>query len=585
MLYKISIKTRQYDEFSLYDAENLNDVPQIEGLDPISMKLFNHDIFRYSDSKIEFLHSTVRSSPIIPGILVIDNDKRFGTYKNKYLYKCIPDDKRIPVFLVPYLIKSSGFSKKVVNKYVSIKYQSWDDKHPRGTIVNTIGDVSELSNFYEYQLYCKSLYASIQPFTKKTKEALKLKSHGEFIQNIIKKHNVEDRKDEYVFTIDPLHSKDLDDGFGIKECDNGNAIISIYISNVALWIDELKIWNSFSKRISTIYLPDKKRPMLPTILSECLCSLLEHEDRLALCMDVTINDKGDVIDVKYKNTLINVNKNFRYEEKELDSNKHFKLLLERVKTLNRKFKYIDNIRNSHDIVTYLMILMNFISAKKCFENKCGLFRSVKVNIESSNVIPDSLPQDVSKFIKIWSSSSGQYNIFSDQIKRHELMDFDSYIHITSPIRRLVDLLNLIEFQRTVMPITLSDSAKEFFTNWTSTDSIEYINKTTRVIKKIQCSCGLLDLCTKNPSTLEKHYDGYLFDKLERNDGLFQYVTYIPEIKMITKYISRFEINNYSKALFQLYLFNDEHSLKKKIRVNLISEKLDLFRRKGNSTTT
>ena len=41
-------------------------------------------------------------------------------------------------------------------------------------------------------------------------------------------------------------------------------------------MDRLSVlWRSFTKRVSTIYLPDKKRPMLPTILSDCLCSLQE----------------------------------------------------------------------------------------------------------------------------------------------------------------------------------------------------------------------------------------------------------------------------------------------------------------------
>ena len=34
-------------------------------------------------------------------------------------------------------------------------------------------NVSSLDTFYEYQLYCKSLYASIQKFTKHTMKQLK----------------------------------------------------------------------------------------------------------------------------------------------------------------------------------------------------------------------------------------------------------------------------------------------------------------------------------------------------------------------------------------------------------------------------
>ena len=44
-----------------------------------------------------------------------------------------------------------------------------EDKHPIGTLCNTIGSVDVLHHFYEYQLYCKSLYASIQNFKKATR--------------------------------------------------------------------------------------------------------------------------------------------------------------------------------------------------------------------------------------------------------------------------------------------------------------------------------------------------------------------------------------------------------------------------------
>ena len=81
---------------------------------------------------------------------------------------------------------------------------------------------------------------------------------------------------------------------------SGNPVhrISIYISNVTLLLDNLGIWKSFSDRVSTIYLPDRKRPMLPTILSDGLCSLVQDKSRLAFVMDLYIVD-GVVLDIQY----------------------------------------------------------------------------------------------------------------------------------------------------------------------------------------------------------------------------------------------------------------------------------------------
>ena len=78
-------------------------------------------------------------------------------------------------------------------------------------LVQTLGNVTELSNFYEYQLYCKSLYASIQNFNKATMRALKTKSEAEFIDHIRSTYTVEDRRDWDIVSIDPLTSKDFDD--------------------------------------------------------------------------------------------------------------------------------------------------------------------------------------------------------------------------------------------------------------------------------------------------------------------------------------------------------------------------------------
>ena len=42
----------------------------------------------------------------------------------------------------------------------------------------------------------------------------------------------------------------------------------------------------------------------------------------------------------------------------------------------------------------------------------------------------------------WNNVTGQYiNYNEDENMEHDIMELKSYIHITSPIRRLVDLLN------------------------------------------------------------------------------------------------------------------------------------------------
>ena len=91
----------------------------------------------------------------------------------------------------------------------------------------------------------------------------------------------------------------------------------------------------------------------------------------------------------------------------------------------------------------------------------------------------------------------------------------------------------------------------------------------RSIRKIQCDCSLLDLCFNNPEVLEKEYDGYLFDKIARNDGLFQFVVYLPELKMTSRITLRDNSDNFICRKFKIYIFNDEEQFKRKIRLHLL----------------
>ena len=90
----------------------------------------------------------------------------------------------------------------------------------------------------------------------------------------------------------------------------------------------------------------------------------------------------------------------------------------------------------------------------------------------------------------------------------------------------------------------------------------------RAIRKVQSDCELLNLITHDTTMLDQVFEGYMFDKIIRNDGLYQYIVYLPELKMISRITSRVDKNNYEKANFKLYLFKQEERLKQKIRLQL-----------------
>jgi len=572
MIHKIVFENRNYDTWTIFDVSSLEPI-HIPNFNPLNHKLFTNDTFTYVNNTFTLIHSAVKTTGDIPAVLILADNKSYGRKKTKVIYKCIPDDKRIPIFFVPYEIKHLGFSKVVNNMYVVIQYDKWIDKHPHGSISHTIGNVNILDNFYEYQLYCKSLNASIQKFNKATINALNNnnnESHETIISTICRSNpTIQDRTMNKVFTIDPASSLDYDDAFSIHSLPNNKTKISIYIANVTILLDALKLWSSFSKRISTIYLPTKKRPMLPTVLSDCLCSLQANRTRFAFVMDVIVAEDYSIDEITYANCVITVHTNFAYEEPKLHADLEYKQLFETVTQLSRKYKYLNNVKDSHDIVCYLMIFMNYHCANNLLKYKNGIFRSTIVNPETIQ-LPKVLPDNVSKFILNWNNTCGQYiDIRTTELTRHDNLELDAYVHITSPIRRLVDLLYIIKFQQNHQLIELSNDANIFYDTWIN--NIDYINTTTRAIRKIQNDCHLLHECHTNPIILSKVYDGFCFDKMSRSDGLYQYNIFLPELKLASKIVMRNNYDNFAQGKYKLYLFNNEETFKKKIRLHVVND--------------
>ena len=112
----------------------------------------------------------------------------------------------------------------------------------------------------------------------------------------------------------------------------------------------------------------------------------------------------------------------------------------------------------------------------------------------------------------------------------------------------------------------TEKSKKFYDKWTSDEMIEYINNTMRSIRKVQSDCKLLHVCSTEKRLTKQPLRGYIFDKLLRNDDLFQYIVYLPEIKMTNRITTTRDLKNLSSYNFKIYIFMDEIRLKQKIRL-------------------
>jgi len=590
-MYTCHIQTRDYDEW-LYKNERdiVVDIIEEQLNGPITYKLFHGDMFQKTDEQtIQIIKSPVRENKNIPGILLLENNRTYGRTDNKkrLYYKCKPNDPKLPYFLVPYELPM-GFQKNFKNKYVTFSFHGWQDKHPCGILSQNIGDTFDLPSFNEYQLYCKQLHNSITPSIHKVKEQLNTNTVDYYQQQILNHpeqfgtFSNRYENGETVFSIDPKGCLDRDDAISIVSYDKHDMIehvVSVYISNVWVWLEAMDLWDVIGSRVSTIYFPETKRPMLPTSIGEQLCSLDENQLRIAFVMDFHVMEhpkKG--IHIQYLEGLrpnltqcvVKVSHNFEYEERALLKCKPYQQL----NTLTKKLD--SSIVDSHDVVAYWMTQMNYYVAKHMKFEKMGIYRTVQSRIEntvqntnhhannnSSNNKMDTMPS----FVRIWEQQvAGKYAVFQDTPLfdlKHEILGFPVYVHFTSPIRRMVDLLNqLLWIQYRVKPEKLRQDVVRFYEKQAS--NIEELNRQMKSIRRIQADAHILHKVTNEPEILERVYDAIILSTDEKT------TLYIEKLEWLTQTYLSTPCKKYEIVKCKLYVFEKEEQMRKKIRAQIIS---------------
>jgi len=552
-MFSISVHNRDYTEWLVEPHNPLSDQS------PTTYKLFDGDIFSMEGS-VEIVESPVRQNQNIPGILILEKNRSYGRTENKkrLLYRCKPFNTHYPHFLIPYEIPM-GFNKNFRNKYVTFRFDHWDDKHPRAILSQNIGDVDDLPSYYEYQLFCKNLHTPITKALKQCKTKATEKSHTEWIEHIMNTPSIfgpiiRDNTNN-IIAIDPEDCTDRDDAIAVRKLSENTYKVSVYIANIWVWIEAFDLWPHIGNRISTIYLPDRKRGMLPTLIAEEYSSLDAGKDCFAMAMDFIVENNEIVKIEKPLQKLICPHKHFHYDDPKLFKNKNYQLLETVTKLLDT------SVNDSHDVVAYWMMKMNTSMAKLMRQKEIGIYRVVKSqNMSATNV---NLPMKMKQFVRIWEQKvAGKYEIFHQGSDlSHMMLGLDEYIHFTSPIRRMIDLINhlcwlLSEY---ILPETVSEFVESFQFNMT------HINAKMSDIKKVQNDCNILHQVTNEPEILEKLYDGVV---ITRHDD-HMYSVYIEDLKWIAKVFSIEPLNIYDIVSCRLYVFIKEEQLRKKIRLQIV----------------
>ncbi|MEY4337007.1 MAG: hypothetical protein RLZZ45_1926 [Bacteroidota bacterium] len=216
-------------------------------------------------------------------------------------------DKPLPDFFVSlHDLNGAKDGQKVIARIVS-----WEegDKRPKGEVLEVItadkeGDLA-MKEILIQQGFSLQFPEEVVEETLRIPELIQ---HEELTRR-------RDMRETLTFTIDPEDAKDFDDAISFAKIGKGLWEVGVHIADVSHYIQQDSALDIEAyQRATSVYLPDRVVPMLPERISNELCSLRPHEDKLTYACVFQISENGEIKDRWIGRTVIHSNHRFTYED-------------------------------------------------------------------------------------------------------------------------------------------------------------------------------------------------------------------------------------------------------------------------------
>lgn len=218
----------------------------------------------------------------------------------------LPQETKVrPDFYVPRKeLNGARNGDKVV-----VELTQWQKGRPEGRVIEVIGSSGS---------HQTEMHAILMEFGLDSQFPAEVEREAQEARSLMTPKEIASRRDfrnTLTFTIDPEDAKDYDDALSFEVLSNGCYRIGVHIADVSFFVREgTALDREAYERGTSVYLVDRTVPMLPEQLSNDLCSLVPHEDRLTYAAVFTISPEGQILDEWFGRTVIHSAYRFSYEQ-------------------------------------------------------------------------------------------------------------------------------------------------------------------------------------------------------------------------------------------------------------------------------
>ncbi|MBI2108738.1 MAG: ribonuclease R [Parcubacteria group bacterium] len=232
-------------------------------------------------------------------------------YSERGVVTVRPQDSRFYTHIVIPREESKGAKE---GEKVLVKIVEWKTGKdiPLGSIIEVLGKKGEHETEIQAILRDRGI---IDEFPNAVEEETRM-IVSKYTERLIKELPTRrDMRKTLTCTIDPEDAKDFDDALSIQKLSNGNYEVGVHIADVSFFVRKgMALDIEAARRSNSLYLVDRTIPMLPSALSNDLCSLKPNEDRLTFGAVFEMTPLGIVKNRWFGKTIIHSNKRFTYEE-------------------------------------------------------------------------------------------------------------------------------------------------------------------------------------------------------------------------------------------------------------------------------